>query len=141
MAPGKTLIKVAGIVLVIFGILGFITGLVTIGGGAYIVNAIGIAGIGLMGGIAILLGIFVVIASILNIIFGILGIRNCDKPKKAGMIFVLGVVMVILTTIQFVLGIVVSGFEYTSIISLAIGLVLPVLYIVGANQNKQARRY
>ena len=70
-----------------------------------------------------------------NTAAGIMGVKNCDKPEKAQSCLVMGVIAAILSVagnvISNVLG---SDFN---IINYATGLIIPVLYIIGAVKNKE----
>ena len=124
-APGSTLIMVVAILFLVFGILA----------------AIGLAGIGALlayaavGGAVIVLSVILsVLMVVLEIIAGILGIRFCNNLFKADFLFKYSVVLLIVAIISLIFGIVTSGVAWTSFV----GLVLPILYLVGANMNKNA---
>ena len=74
-------------------------------------------------------------SAVFQLIAGIMGVKNCDKPEKAQSCLVMGVIVAILSVagniISNVLG---SSFN---ILSYATGLVIPVLYIIGAVKNKE----
>ena len=123
-APGKGLLKVSGILLIIFAVIGAIGGL-AVGGLAIAAGAPGLA-------ILMVLSVFAGVA--LNLIAGILGVKNADKPEKAQVCFILGVVMVALQVISAVISIAGRTFQWYSVV---IGLVLPILYLVGALKNKE----
>lgn len=74
-------------------------------------------------------------SAVFQLIAGIMGVKNCDKPEKAQSCIVIGVIVAILSVagnvISNVLG---SDFN---IINYATGLIIPVLYIIGAVKNKE----
>ena len=75
-------------------------------------------------------------SAVFQLIAGIMGVKNCDKPEKAQSCLVMGIIVAILSVagnvISNVLG---SDFN---IINYATGLIIPVLYIIGAVKNKES---
>lgn len=76
------------------------------------------------------------IGAIAELVAGIVGVKNCKLPEKAGTCMAMGVVVAVLSVTGNILS-AVSGGEF-SVFSLILGLVLPALYIFGAYKNKQA---
>ena len=74
-------------------------------------------------------------SAVFQLVAGIMGVKNCDKPEKAQSCIVIGVIVAILSVagnvISNVLG---SDFN---IINYVAGLIIPVLYIIGAVKNKE----
>ena len=66
----------------------------------------------------------------------ILGIRNCGRPENCGANFVLGVIVLVLVVIGLVVNVAVSG--PTGAAYSVVGLVLSILYLQGAKQNRDA---
>ena len=143
-AKGKTILKVVGILFIIFGAISVIISLLALVGGAALAGASGMlegadAGMVAAGGaIVIVAGVVALIQSVIDLIAGILGVKNCDKPEKAQTCFILGVVIIVIAIISDIFAFISSGVNASTIISALIGLVLPVLYVVGANKNKQS---
>lgn len=134
---GRLMLKVVGILYIIFAALSILTGLMAVVGGA----ALGIAGgeslaLGL-GVIAMVLGVVAILSSTFSLVAGILGVKWCNRPDKAGVLFVLGVVLTALAVLNLL-----SSFGgdngSAAVVGALIGLVLPVLYTLGAWQNKQS---
>jgi len=123
-APGKGLLKVSGILMIVFAGLGLI-GAMIIGG---IAAGAGAGALGFVLVVAVLLGIA------LNLIAGILGIKYCDKPEKAQVCFIMGVVLVALEVISAVSTLFGGTFVWYNVV---IGLVLPIIYLLGALKNKE----
>jgi hypothetical protein len=122
-APGKGLLRVSSILMVILSSLVLVLAL------------IGIIAAGTIGGIIIAAAstfvvIFAFLPTIAVFITGVLGIAYAGKPEKATVCLVFGIVVVILTLIS----IFTSGFTWGHLV----GLILPVLYVIGAARNKQA---
>ena len=78
--------------------------------------------------------ILILVSAIFQLIAGIMGVKNCNKPEKAQSCLVMGIIVALLSVagnvISNVLG---SSFN---ILSYATGLIIPVLYIIGAAKNK-----
>lgn len=134
---GRLMLKVVGILYIIFAALSILTGLMAVVGGA----ALGIAGgeslaLGL-GAIAMAFGLMMILSSVFSLVAGILGVKWCARPDKAGTLFVLGVVLTALAVLNLL-----SSFGgdngSAAVVGALIGLVLPVLYTLGAWQNKQS---
>lgn len=134
---GRLMLKVVGILYIIFAALSILTGLMAVVGGA----ALGIAGgeslaLGL-GVIAVAFGLMMILSSVFSLVAGILGVKWCNRPDKAGTLFVLGVVLTALAVLNLL-----SSFGgdngSAAVVGALIGLVLPVLYTLGAWQNKQS---
>lgn len=144
-APGKTLLQVVGIIMVIFGILSFLINLLNLG-------MLGMAGDGEMGEIleqslavsgvtmeAYQVSVYLTAAgSLLNTVIGIIGIVNCNKIQKAGICFVCGIILIVWQLGNAAYSAATTGFNALSLVGLALGLVLPLLYFWGALKNRQA---
>ena len=127
---GRKFLKVTGILMIIGGAFGIIGGIVAmIGAGALAVVLETSAG-GLMLASALILA-----SAVFQLIAGIMGVKNCDKPEKAQSCLVMGVIVAILS----VAGNVISNILGSSfnILSYATGLIIPILYIIGAVKNKE----
>lgn len=134
---GRLMLKVVGILYIIFAALSILTGLLAVVGGA----ALGVAGgeslaLGL-GVVAMVFGLMMILSSVFSLVAGILGVKWCNRPDKAGALFVLGVVLTALAVLNLL-----SSFGgdngSAAVVGALIGLVLPVLYTLGAWQNKQS---
>lgn len=126
---GRMFLKVTGILMIIgaaFGIIGGIIAVIGVGALAVVLETS--AG-GLM-----LASILILVSAIIQLIAGIMGIKNCDKPEKAQSCLIMGIIVALLS----VAGNVISNVLGTSfnIISYITSLVIPVLYIIGAAKNK-----
>ena len=127
---GRKFLKVTGILMIIGGAFGIIGGIVAIIGAGALAAVLETSAGGLMLASALILA-----SAVFQLIAGIMGVKNCDKPEKAQSCLVMGVIVAILSVsgniISNVLG---SNFN---IFSYATGLVIPVLYIIGAVKNKE----
>ena len=134
---GRLILKVVGILYIVFASFSILAGLVAIAGGA----ALGITGgseslaLGL-GALAMILGFVAILSSVFSLVVGILGVKWCNRPDKAGTLFVLGIILIVLAALSLLSSF--GGDSSSSVVSGLIGLVLPVLYTLGAWQNKQS---
>ncbi len=128
---GSKFLKVTGILMIVFGALALILS---------IVAAIGLAAL-----VALDLNtwqytlavILMLVGSIFELIAGIVGVKNCNKPEKAGTCMVWGIIVIALSVLSNVLTLVGNPDNF-SIVNLLTGLVIPVLYLIGAVMNKKA---
>ena len=127
---GRKFLKVTGILMIIGGAFGIIGGIVAMIGAGALAAVLETSAGGLMLASALILA-----SAVFQLIAGIMGVKNCDKPEKARSCLVMGVIVAILSVsgniISNILG---SSFN---ILSYATGLIIPVLYIIGAVKNKE----
>lgn len=127
---GRKFLKVTGILMIIGGAFGIIGGIVAMIGVGALAAVLETSAGGLMLASALILA-----SAVFQLIAGIMGVKSCDKPEKAQSCIVIGVIVAILSVagnvISNVLG---SDFN---IMSYATGLIIPVLYIIGAVKNKE----
>ena len=127
---GRKFLKVTGILMIIGGAFGIIGGIVAMIGSGALAAVLETSAGGLM-----LASALILVSAVFQLIAGIMGVKNCDKPEKAQSCLVMGVIVAILSVagnvISNVLG---SDFN---IINYATGLIIPVLYIIGAVKNKE----
>ena len=127
---GRKFLKVTGILMIIGGAFGIIGGIVAMIGAGALAAVLETSAGGLMLASALILA-----SAVFQLIAGIMGVKNCDKPEKAQSCLVIGVIVAILS----VAGNVISNILGSSfnILSYATGLIIPVLYIIGAVKNKE----
>lgn len=114
---GSKMLKVTGILMIIGGALALVIALIAVIG---IAAAASLAAGALGGGI--------------ELAAGILGVKNWNQPAKAQPCIVLGAIIIALSVLSNILSIS-SGSEF-NLFTLLLGLVLPVLYLIGAVQLK-----
>lgn len=128
---GSKFLKVTGILMIVFGALALILS---------IVAAIGLAALAALDlntwqyTLAVIL---MLVGSIFELIAGIVGVKNCNKPEKAGTCMVWGIIVIALSVLSDVLTLVGNPDNF-SIVTLLTGLVIPVLYLIGAVMNKKS---
>ena len=153
---GSTLLKVTSILMIIFSALGVCYGLLIV---AMFSDVTSISGMniwelleeaGLTSGPLALSLICLFLAAVLELIAGIIGVSSWYKREKAGTCTVFGwlIILLLIAGIVFELIFVVqiidqsgvlSGFAtliVSSVLGGAISLVLPILYLIGANKLK-----
>lgn len=127
-AKGKNFLKVTGIIMIVGGSLGIILSIIAFVGVAALASLGASAGL-LYTSVAISL-----IGSVLELIAGIMGVKECGNPEKANTCLMWGIIVVACSVLSTIIS-VVGGGEF-NVFSFIIGLILPALYIVGAAKNK-----
>lgn len=129
---GSGFLKVTGILMIIGGGISIILSIIAVLGVAALVyisdgeasSAMLYASVALM-----------VVSAVAQLVAGIIGVVNCKKPEKAGVCIAWGVIVAVLCIAGTILNS--AGGGSFSILSLVLGLVLPILYIIGAVFNKK----
>ncbi len=130
---GSKMLKVSSILLIIGGAISIVVGIISVAGVGAVHALLG-EGDGL--GILYAISGLALASGILSLIAGIIGMGAVKKPEKAGKCIVWGAIVAILTVVGQVLSLT-SGNKF-DLLSVVIGLLLPVVYILGANQVKKA---
>ena len=129
---GTGFLKVTGILMIIGGGISIIMG---------IIAALGVAALAYISdgtvSSALLYAsvVLMLISAVSELVAGIIGVVNCKKPEKAGVCIAWGIIVAVLSVAGTILNSVGGG--SFSAFSLILGLVLPVLYIIGAVFNKK----
>lgn len=84
--------------------------------------------------LAVIASILALLGGGIELAAGILGVKNWNQPAKAQSCIVFGAIIIALSVLSNILNLA-SGSEF-NLFSLLLGLVLPVLYLVGAVQLK-----
>lgn len=124
-------LKVTGILMIISGALSIILGIVAVLGVGVLAAALGSEA---NMGILMLSSILVLVSGIVSLIAGIVGVKNAAIPEKAQISIVYGFLAVALTILGNILNVV--GGNSFNLSGFLTGLVVPILYLVGAFQNK-----
>jgi len=135
-APGRGLLKISGILLIILGSLQLLLGLLSIAG-IFMPGVIEAAAeqAGTTAEMVIIGAVVLVILGAIYLVAGILGVKNCDKPEKVQVCFVVGVIMILIVIVSAGMDAMAGNLKWYNIL---IGLVFPVLYLLGAIKNKEA---
>lgn len=131
---GSKMLKVTGILMIIGGALALVIALIAVIG---IAAAASLAAGALGGGIialAVIASILALLGGGVELAAGILGVKNWNQPAKAQSCIVFGAIIIALSVLSNILNLA-SGSEF-NLFSLLLGLVLPVLYLIGAVQLK-----
>ena len=129
---GKTLLKVVSILLIIGAVVTFILSLMTMLGGTMVA-----AGADeFTGGLFIILGIISILLGILQLIAGIVGVKNAgnadaESVKKCQ---TWGIILLVIAIVNIGLVLIMDQFTISSLFA----LLLPILFLVGVNMNKQS---
>ena len=89
---GRKFLKVTGILMIIGGAFGIIGGIVAMIGAGALAAVLETSAGGLMLASALILA-----SAVFQLIAGIMGVKNCDKPEKAQSCLVMGVIVAILS--------------------------------------------
>ena len=125
---GATMLKVTGILMIIGGSASII---------AAIVLLLGVAALVALGGSALLYlaAIVWLVAAVMELVAGIVGVKNNNNAEKANSCMVWGIIVAVLSVLGQVVNVIAGG-DF-NILSLITGLIIPVLFIIGACMNKQ----
>ena len=127
---GSKFLKVTGILMIIFGAIALVTSIIAILG-------LGVLeALGLPMGLLWASGIIALVGSVAEFVAGIIGVINWNKPDKANTCIGWGIAVALMCIVSNVLTLI--GYpESFSVLSVISGLVVPVLYLIGAFQNKK----
>lgn len=130
---GKNYLKVTGILMIIGAAFGIIFGIIAVLGSSAAAVLLDASVGALM--FASLLSLF---SAAIELVAGILGIKYCMRPEKANVCLGFGIAVAVLSVVGNIISMSL-GTEF-SFFSLIIGLVLPILYIIGAVFNKKPQQ-
>ena len=125
----NVLLKVTGILMIIGGIIAIIVSIIAILGASALALLVGGAV-----GILVLAALLSLVSAVVELVAGIVGAKNAAKPEKAQTCIIFGILVIVLS----VLGNVITkaaGGDF-SIVNLGLGVIIPILYLIGAYQNK-----
>ena len=126
---GSSFLRVCGILMIIDAILGLVFAVLA-------VIVIRQPGSGLNTPIHWVSVVLAFVGSVIELIAGILGVRYADRPEKAKTCIVCGVLVILMTLLSQVIS-AVSGGEVNFLNALT-GLLVPILYVIGAFKNQRA---
>ena len=138
---GKTMLYVAGIILTVFSAIAVVSSLAFLASADYWDNVMPIAS-GMSWSVYYAISTF---SSIYSLIIGIVAIKLCNQPEKADLLKVLGIIAIVGVVIWNIFAfrsgaLAAVGFAGLSVISMPIDLILPILYVVGAQKNLESLR-
>lgn len=126
---GAGFLKVTGILMIIGGAISMIIAI------AALIGIAALAALGASSGMLYAAGALSLISAVAELVTGIIGVVNAKRPEKAGTCMAWGIVVAVLCVLGSILT--VAGGDAFPVSSLILGLVLPVLFIIGAAKNKQ----
>lgn len=126
---GSSFLRVCGILMIIGAILSLVFAVIA-------VIVIRQPGSGLNTPIHWVSVVLAFVGSVIELIAGILGVRYADRPEKAKTCIVCGVLVILMTLLSQVIS-AVSGGEVNFLNALT-GLLVPILYVIGAFKNQRA---
>ncbi|WP_294384568.1 hypothetical protein [uncultured Ruminococcus sp.] len=127
---GSKFLKVTGILMIIFGSIALIIAIMALLG-LGVLEAIG-APMGLLWAS----GIIALLGAVAEFVAGIIGVVNWNKPNKANTCIGWGIAVAAMCVISNIFTLI--GYpENFNVFSLLTGLVIPVLYLIGAFKNKK----
>lgn len=127
---GSKFLKVTGILMIIFGSIALIIAIAALLG-LGVLEAIG-APMGLLWAS----GIIALLGAVAEFVAGIIGVVNWNKPNKANICIGWGIAVAAMCVISNIFTLI--GYpENFNVFSLLTGLVIPVLYLIGAFKNKK----
>lgn len=123
-AQGKVMLKVTSILYIVCGGLWALGALIALVASSMIADM----AFGIWAWLGSYVAIVFLIMAAVNLVIGIIGVKQCADPSKAMFFIVTGIVLGVLAFISI----------FSSFLTGLIGLVLPVLFIVGGFQNKNS---
>lgn len=135
-ANGSGILKATGVLMILGGVLVmFFSILATIGIAAldmYTYGEVNLINLKLV----YVSSAFAFFCGLIELITGIIGVMNANKPEKATTCVVWGVIFTVLCIIGNVLFIV-SGLSF-NLVWFGVGLVLPIVFIIGGLKNRES---
>ena len=143
---GSTMLKVTSILMIVFAGIGLIIDIATIAGYSWIFDYNGRYGINLT--LFIIALAILVLAVVMELIAGIVGVANWNNQSRAGTCMGLGVTVIVMVVLGNVLSVVAliqlfdavgygSNSEAFSTLTGLLGVIVPILYVIGASQLKR----
>ncbi len=129
---GAKFLKVTGILMIIFGALAIVLGLVAMFMLSFDVLKVSGAPLGALW----LSAVIGLIGAVLELVAGINGALNAEKPEKAKTCMVWGIIVAGMCVLSNLITLIFYA-ENFNIVSLLLGLVIPGLFIYGAYKNQQ----
>ena len=143
MQSKSVVFRIASIIMMVAGIIGVVSNFLgaivfNIAGNSDVVQAANVlSGSKINFGLLWFATILGIIASVVEIVAGVMGKNNCTDSSKAQTFMYMGVGIAAVALIANILTIVaVSSFSFSSFLSIASGIAVPVFYTVAALQLK-----
>lgn len=127
-APGRMMIKVVGILFIIASGIGIVSAFITLATADVIAGT----AFGAVASTLRIIAVYLIVASAWGLIVGILGVKHCGNLEKAGLLRTLAIISLAANVAYMIF----SGFSFLALLD----LVLPILFLVGAQQNVTAKQ-
>lgn len=133
---GQQMLKVCSILMIIGGALNLLLAIIVIAGLAVLMAALEGAGAALL----VAAMVAACLGGALELAAGIVGVKAAEMPSvgKIKAALILGILVVVLCLFNLITNVVSEGFTTSSIITMLLGVVVPILYLVGLIQYKNA---
>jgi len=134
MRRSSTLLKVVSILMIIFGGIGLLLGLLGLVGAGMLTQLdidADLAQLAMVASVVLLIG------SAIQLVAGIVGVKNHNKPENSKVCMIFACIVILLQLFGNIFDIATGGFTGTTIFNVLIGLVIPVLYLIGTLQLKK----
>jgi len=140
MEKSSKLLKVTSILMIIFGSIAILMGLLALVAALALDFAavnIGTDGAEIVGELILVAAITTLIGAAIQFIAGIVGVKNYNKPEKANICIVFAILVALIAIASMAFEMVGGQFGGLQVFSVIIGLCIPVLYFIGALQLKK----
>jgi hypothetical protein len=127
-------LKICGILMIIGGIIGILGGILLLAGAGLLSAVAEEANVEVNESLLTFASIFAAASGVVSLIAGILGVKYAARPEKANICIVFGILVIVISVIGNVIGLV-GGGDFQPL-NLLTGLIVPVLYLIGAFQSK-----
>ena len=137
---GQKMLKVCSILMIIGGALMLLISIIGILGVAAAFSIVTEEEMGMSAGAAYGTMVVGIVSAAIELVAGIVGVKAAKMPSvgKIKASFILGLVVAVLSLASSIYSFVTTGVDLSAIAGLVLGLVVPVLYLMGVNQYKNA---
>lgn len=130
------MLQVTGIIMIIGGAIGLIGAISLIFlsmAATAVVGSVSSSAGSQLGGILMFYCIIALVAAVAELVAGILGAANHNKPEKAKTCLIFGIIVLAIGVLSVIISMVAGQFGFNSLLS----FVLPILYTIGAFFNSK----
>jgi len=131
MEKGSSLLKLTGVLMILSSIIVIVFYALLLLGVGFIAELTKGIGDELKVGVSLVL-IIALVAAAIQFIAGCIGVKYHKQPDKAGACLAFAVVIILIAGAGVMFGIIESGFDTSHIVSISLGMVVPLLYLLGA---------
>jgi len=139
MEKGSALLKFTGVLMIIASVIVIIFYVLLLLGVGFVAALSQGIGDELKIGATLVLVIALVAAAI-QFIAGVIGVKYHNKPDKAGTCIAFALVIMLIAGGNCIFGIISTGFDLTHVVSISLGMIIPLLYLLGALKLKRLNK-